>query len=90
MNAVGEPCEGNPHARFDEGRGETRVMPGAPRLLYCTLGGQVGLIVCLPCSIPYPSKEGARVRADRAASIRLVAGVEVGLTRVVCKEITGR
>ena len=34
VNAVGEPCEGDPQARFDEGRGETRVMPGAPRLLY--------------------------------------------------------
>ncbi len=39
MNAVGEPCDGNRHARFDEGRGETRVMPGAPRLLYKVSGG---------------------------------------------------
>ena len=44
-NAVGEPCEGNPHARFDEGRGETRVMPGAPRLLYYPKRGG-------PCGTP--------------------------------------
>ena len=34
MNAVGELDEGNLHVQFDEGREETRVVPGASRLLY--------------------------------------------------------
>ena len=28
MNPVGEPCEGKPHARFDEGGLETRPFAG--------------------------------------------------------------
>ena len=42
MNAVGEPYEGNLQVRFDEGRGETQVTLGAPRLLYCTLAREIG------------------------------------------------
>ena len=34
MNAIGEPCEGKPQARFDEGPAETRVVLGAAGLLY--------------------------------------------------------
>ena len=52
MNGVGEPCAGEPHARFEVAGAEEETQMGLPQVLGCTY-------ICNSESVPDPTPEDA-------------------------------